>query len=276
MTRHEDSELPEHVLANRQYWDEVADQWVAAGRRAWESPEPYWGVWGLPESRLHMLPTDMTGMRAIELGCGTGYVSAWMARRGASVVGIDNSECQLDSARRFGQEHGVELDLRHGSAESVPLADESFDFAISEYGAAIWCDPCSWIPEAHRLLRSGGQLVFLATTPLAHMTTPADGSLCDDRLHRSYFDLHRMDWRDVEIDPGGIEFTLPISSWLELFRNTGFEVTDYLELQAPADLENNPFHGPARWGTRWPYENVWKLRKQSPPAGHTNDRGESA
>jgi len=241
----------------------MADEWVAAGKRAWESDTPYWGVWRLPESQVHMLPPDMSGVRAIELGCGTGYVSGWMARRGASVVGIDNSERQLATARGFAEEYGVELDLRHGNAESVDVEDGSFDFAMSEYGAAIWCDPYAWIPEAHRLLCAGGELVFLATTPLANMTTPLDGELCNDRLHRSYFDLHKLDWRDAEIDPGGIEFTLPISVWFSLFRDTGFEVMDYLELQAPEDLEGNPFHSPAEWGKRWPYEQVWRLRKRS-------------
>ena len=94
--------------------------------------------------------------RAIELGCGTGYVSAWMRRRGASVYAIDNSERQLATARRLATEHGVEFTLHHGSAEAVPYPDHFFDFAISEYGAAIWCDPYLWIPEAHRLLRPGG------------------------------------------------------------------------------------------------------------------------
>ena len=49
-----------------------------------------------------------------------------------------------------------------GDAEAVPLPDASFDLAISEYGASIWCDPYRWIPEAARLLRPGGVLVFLA------------------------------------------------------------------------------------------------------------------
>ncbi len=261
MTENDATDLPEHARENRRHWDGMADQWVPAGKRAWESAEPYWGVWGLPESELQLLPETMDGLDAVELGCGTGYVSGWMARRGARVLGIDNSERQLESARRFAEEHGAPLELIHGNAEAVPRPDVSFDFAISEYGAAIWCDPLIWIPEAHRLLKSGGELVFLASTPLATMTTPPSGALSDDRLHRDYFGLHRIDWRDVEVDPGGIEFTLPISGWLSLFRDTGFEVLDYLELQAPAALEGNPFHSPAEWGKRWPYEHVWKLRK---------------
>ena len=134
-------ELPEHVAVNREFWDGMAHEWVEGGERAWEQAEPSWGEWGIPENELRMLPDDMTGMQAIELGCGTAYVSGWMARRGASVTGIDNSAEQLRTARRLAEQHGVALELIHGNAEAVPKPDESFDFAISEYGAAIWADP---------------------------------------------------------------------------------------------------------------------------------------
>jgi SAM-dependent methyltransferase len=254
-----DPELPEHARANRTYWDERAPEWVEAGERCWRDAEPSWGAWGLPESALHLLPADMTGMRAIELGCGTAYVSSWMARRGAHVVGIDNSERQLETARRLAREHGIALELVHGSAETVPCPDASFDFAISEYGAAIWCDPYVWIPEAHRLLRPGGELVFLGNAPLASLCMPPSGAPCEPILHRSYFDLHRLDWRNVPIDPGGVEFNLPISAWLRLFRDTGFELLDYLELQVPKDAPDR-FATPGAWARRWPAEHVFKLR----------------
>jgi len=79
------NELPEHVLVNRTQWDADAPAWVAAGERSWAAPEAHWGAWKIPETTVGLLPRDMTGMDAIELGCGTGYVSAWMARRGATV-----------------------------------------------------------------------------------------------------------------------------------------------------------------------------------------------
>ena len=72
----------------------------------------------------------------------TGYVSAWMRRRGASVYAIDNSEAQLATARRLSDLHGLDdIEWVHGNAETVAQPDGSFDFAISEYGAAIWCEP---------------------------------------------------------------------------------------------------------------------------------------
>ena len=256
-------DLPVHVAENRAYWDSTADAWVEPGKEAWASDAPFWGIWHLPESELSLLPDDMRGMQAIELGCGTGYVSAWMARRGATCVGIDNSEQQLNTARALCAEHSVELTLLHGNAEAVPYPDESFDFAISEYGAAIWCDPMVWIPEAARLLKPGGRLVFLGNHPLAMVCTPENGEACEPTLHRDYLTMHHFDWRHVEEDPGGYEFNLPHSGWLALFRASGFEVEDYLELCAPQAETRDRFMIPAAWGKRWPGEQVWKLRKTS-------------
>lgn len=258
----EKTTLPEHVAENRRYWDGMADQWVASGERAWAATEPTWGIWAVPESELGMLPEDMRGMQAVELGCGTGYVSSWMARRGAVVSAIDNSEEQLATARRLAAEHGVALDLVHGDAERTPFADASFDFAISEYGAAIWCDPYRWLPEAHRLLRPGGRLVFLGHHPLASVCAPEDGgSPAAERLVRPYFGMHRIDWTQVAIDPGGIEFSLPFSDWFALFREVGFVVEDLREPR-PASAEGDTrFSVSPQWAARYPSELVWKLRK---------------
>ena len=112
------------------------------------------------------MPRDLDGADAIELGCGTGYISAWMARRGARPVGLDNSPKQLETATRIQREHGLEFPLLLGSAEEVPLPDASFDVAISEYGAVLWADPERWLPEAARLLRPGGRLHLLLNSAL--------------------------------------------------------------------------------------------------------------
>src|SRR3954452_11503994 len=87
--------------------------------------EPSWGVWDVPESEVRMLPERLDGLDAIELGCGTAYVSAWLCRRGARPVGIDNSQAQLTTARELQLEHGLEFPLLHGDAEQVPCPDRS-------------------------------------------------------------------------------------------------------------------------------------------------------
>lgn len=256
---------PEHVVENRRYWDALADEWVAMGERAWlPSAEPRWGVWHIPDAELGLLPTDMSGMRAVELGCGTGYVSAWMARRGATVLAIDNSERQLETARRLSLEHGItSITWVHASAEAVDEPDGSFDFAISEYGIVDWGDPDAWVPETHRLLRRGGELVMLGNHPLATVCQPLDGSLPIGRtLTLPYFGMHRLDWTAVEVDPGGINFNLPISGWIKLFHRTGFELVDYHELRAPDDAVDVPVLVSAEWAREYPSEQVWHVRKR--------------
>ncbi len=251
--------MTDHVQTNRARWDADAGAWVEAGRQAWASSEPWWGIWHVPESQLHVLP-DANARDAVELGCGTGYVSSWLSRRGARVVGIDNSREQLATARRFQREFGIDFPLIHADAEHVPLASESFDVAISEYGACLWCDPYKWIPEAARLLRPGGRLVFLTNSVLMMLTMPdleADGP-AKQELIRDYFGMHRFAWPD---DPG-IEFHLGYGDWIRLLRANGFEVEDMVEVRPPEGSTTRHPLATLEWSQRWPCEEVWKARKK--------------
>jgi SAM-dependent methyltransferase len=251
-------ELPDHVLRNRAQWDRWAVEYEEPGRRNWASGEPRWGIWGVPETRVGMLPADLAGLDAIELGCGTGYVSAWLARRGARPVGIDNSEAQLATARRFQREFGLEFPLLHGSAEEVPLPDESFDLAISEYGASIWCDPYRWIPEAARLLRPAGRLVFLVNAALLMLCAPDDQNLpAGEWLLRPYFGMHRLEWSDDD----SVEFHLPHGEMIALLRQTGFEVEELIEIRPPDGATTRYSYVTLEWAQKWPCEEVWKARR---------------
>jgi 2-polyprenyl-3-methyl-5-hydroxy-6-metoxy-1,4-benzoquinol methylase len=73
----------DYLARNRVQWDRWATEYAEPGRRNWAQDEPTWGIFGVPESQLGVLPEDLEGRDTIELGCGTGYVSAWLARRGA-------------------------------------------------------------------------------------------------------------------------------------------------------------------------------------------------
>jgi SAM-dependent methyltransferase len=253
------SELPEHVRRNRALWDDWARKFVASGEANWARETPTWGIWDVAESEVGMLPDDLAGKDAIELGCGTAYVSAWMARRGARVVGIDNSEAQLATARRLQQQHGLRFPLLHGNAESVPCADASFDFAISEYGACLWADPYRWLPEAARLLRPGGRLVYLVNSFLMILCQPAeDGIAATDRLLRSAFGVHRVEW----MGDFGVEFHLSHGDWIRLLRRSGFEIEDLVEVRPAPDATTHYPFVTREWARQWPCEEVWKVRKR--------------
>jgi SAM-dependent methyltransferase len=251
-------DLPEHVRRNRLSWDAWAPEYAAAGAKAWAQAAPTWGIWGVPEAHAAMLTEDLAGRDAIELGCGTAYVSAWLARRGARVVGIDNSEAQLATARKLQREHGLDFPLLHGNAEAVPFPDASFDFAISEYGACLWADPQRWIPEASRLLRPGGQLVFLVNSFLLTLCAPdEDGVAATASLRRPAFGLNRLEW------PGdnGVEFHPSHGDWISLLRRAGFAIEALVELYPAAGATTRYPFVTLEWARSWPCEEVWKVRK---------------
>lgn len=252
----DEPKLTEHARAHRSMWNEDAPNWVEAGQAKWAAEEPNWGAWHIPEAEVHVLP-DVAGLDVIDLGCGTGYWCAWFARRGARPVGIDVSEAQLETARELQREHGVSFPLMHASAESVPLPDESFDLAFSEYGAAIWCDPYVWIPEARRLLRPGGRLIFLCNSVLAILCSPFSEAPAGLALERPQFGLHAIEWPDMEAP----DFHLPHGELLRLLRDTGFEVEALHELRAPEGPDDEVRHYLQRgWSKNWPSEEIWVAR----------------
>jgi SAM-dependent methyltransferase len=246
-----DRNIAEWTKANADYTDGSAS-------RAWAREEMSWGVFNVPESNVGCLG-DVAGLDVVELGCGTAYVSAWLTKRGARVVGVDPTPAQLATARRMMRETGIEFQLVEAPGESVPLPDASFDLALSEYGACLWADPYQWIPEAARLLRPGGRLIFLTNSNIAQLCAPDDGRL-GTTLLRPLFGMYRMEWPS-EV---GVEFHLPHGEWIRLLRAHGFEVEALHELQAPEDAEAHRYYdyvGPD-WARQWPSEEIWVARKR--------------
>jgi SAM-dependent methyltransferase len=258
-------EADEHIAVNRAVWTSSNAAYTdARASAAWQSPEITWGIWEVPETQLAALPQPLAGLDVVELGCGTAYFSAWLARRGARPVGVDPTPAQLATARRCQAELSLPFPLVEAPGERVPLPDAAFDLAVSEYGASIWADPYRWIPEAARLLRPGGRLVFLRSSTLAVLCSQDVGP-AGERLLRPQFGMVRFDWR---AGGGGIEFHLPHGDLLRLLRASGFEVLDLIEIQAPPDAEDHSYydHVSAAWARRWPSEEIWVARKLAPDA----------
>jgi SAM-dependent methyltransferase len=249
---------PDYVAANRDLWTETNREYTdGEASRAWLADEITWGMFRHPERDVGVLG-DVEGLDVIELGCGTAYFSAWLARRGARPVGVDVAPAQLDTARRLQAETGLVFPLVEANAETVPLPDASFDLAVSEYGASIWCDPYRWIPEAHRLLRPGGRLVFLREGTLVILCAVEDPDSTSETLQRPQRGMHRIDWSD-----GGVQFHLAHGDLLRLLRQSGFEVEDLIELFASDEAETHEYysHVTAEWARQWPAEELWVARK---------------
>lgn len=141
------------VALNRALWTVVNEDFTdARAEQAWATPEFAWGLFGNLERQVRVLG-DVAGLDVLELGCGTAFVSAWLARLGARPVGVDLTPAQLGTARRCQDRFGISFPLIEADAECVPLPDSSFDLIVSEYGACVWCDPEAGFP---RLLGCSG------------------------------------------------------------------------------------------------------------------------
>ena len=249
--------LPEHVRRNRLAWDRLAADYAEAGRRGWAEDEMSWGVWGVPERELRMLP-PVAGLDVIDLGCGTGYKSAWLARQGPassasttpSVSSRPRAPCSVSTAWIFRSFTAMPRQCRCPTrASTSPSPSTAPASGATRTGgcrrrrvccarAATWC--------------------FSRPDCCASCTTPDDAEAAGERLVRSYFGLHRIEWSD----DGSVEFDLPHGEWIRLFRATGFTVERLVELRAPAGASSGrwTFVTP-EWARRWPSEEIWHARK---------------
>ena len=250
--------MDDSIGRNRAHWDADAPHWAEAGRRSWARAEPAWGIWSVPESELRLLD-GVEGADVVELGCGTAYVSAWLARGGARPVGVDPARGQLGTARTLQRDFGLRFPLVQAAGERVPLRSASFDLVISEYGAAIWADPYRWIPEAARLLRPGGDLVFMGNAVLLMLCVPDDEALpAGARLLRAQFGMHRFEWPDFT----AVEFHISHGDMIRLLRGSGFEVLDLVELRPDPEATAAFPYVSTEWARRWPSEELWRARRR--------------
>jgi SAM-dependent methyltransferase len=246
------------LATNRALWTIVNAEFTdARARSAWDADVITWGLFEVPEASLAVLG-EVRGLDVVDLGCGTAYFSAWLARRGARVVALDATRAQLESARRCQRERGPRFPLVEADGERVPLRGRAFDLVVSEYGASVWCDPDRWVAEAARLLRPGGRLAFLTNSVLATLCVPEAEGVAEDRLVRPQRGLHRTEWPG-----GGVEFHPGHGEWIRILRANGFEVEALHELHPPAGAAAPEYYDIASvaWAEQWPVEDLWTARR---------------
>ncbi|UCF35151.1 MAG: methyltransferase domain-containing protein [Phycisphaerales bacterium] len=105
------------------------------------------------------LPVRRSGMRILEVGCGTGAIARRVAAEvdPGEVVGVDREETQLETARRLAAAGRIEnIRFVHGQAESLPFAAASFDAAYARFLLEHVPDPLRVVVEMTRVVKPGG------------------------------------------------------------------------------------------------------------------------
>jgi ubiquinone/menaquinone biosynthesis C-methylase UbiE len=258
----------DYVRVNRATWDRIAREYesrhIATLRR---EDARAWGTFRVPERALRLLE-NVRGKDVLELGCGAAWWSIALAQDGARVVGLDFSPIRLAQARDRMRAARVEFPLVEARAEAIPFPRHRFDVVLSDYGATTFTDPYRTIPEAARVLRPGGLLVFAHASPFRSMTEDARNDHQTRRLHRDYFGLHELRFED------SIEFQLPYGEWIRLFRGCGLSVEALVEPVAPSSWRSTYMASRDQaWARHWPYDVIWKLRKERSPTARTPRAG---
>jgi len=105
---------------------------------------------------------SLAGLRMLDIGCGGGILSEPLARLGASVVGADPSQANIDAARAHAARSGLAIDYRTTTAEALSEAGESFDVVLAMEVVEHVADVDFFVGLAAAMVKPGG-LLFVAT-----------------------------------------------------------------------------------------------------------------
>jgi SAM-dependent methyltransferase len=247
-----------HLRTNLRLWEAQSRRYDRLHRRSLErAGGAAWGLWRRRESQLQLLGS-VRGRRTLEVGCGAGRWSIALARRGARAVGLDLSPAQLSKARELARARRVQVDWVRANAERLPFPPGSFDRVFTDWGALTFADPRRIVPEASRVLRPGGRLVFANASPFRSIAeNRRDGRMRRSLLY-SYFELDRIEYPK----PPEVNFQLPYGEWIRLFTGSGLRVHTLLETR-PRPRERSTYVNPAdvAWARQWPLETIWRADK---------------
>lgn len=105
------------------------------------------------------------GERILDLATGTGWTSRLIARRGATVVGVDIASDLLAGARLRATAEGLRIDYQLGDAEKLTFADGEFDAVVSTCGVMFASRPEAAAAEVARVTRKGGRVALTTWLP---------------------------------------------------------------------------------------------------------------
>ncbi len=144
---------------------DVLTEFKAMQRKMWAHFAPLEALTTPPAARLVRFAGIRTGMRVLDVACGTGVVAVTAARLGANVTALDLSPDLLARARENAALAAVQVDWHEGDAEALPFGDEAFDAVVSQFGHMFAPRPEVVTGQMLRVLRPGGTIAFSTWPP---------------------------------------------------------------------------------------------------------------
>ena len=221
--------------------------------RPWERNAGFWIR--IIRERLDPFRTELTdgavlravgpcrGQTLLDAGCGEGYLSRLLARRGARVVGVDRSRALIRSAAehapRTGTARFVLADIR-----ALPLPSGRFDGVVCNHSLNEMRDPRPALSEFARVLQPAGKLIVLMLHPCFYGGRDRSGRRFDLDSDR-YFSTRRLEQRfsvsGLSSPTPTVLWMRPLEAWLSLLADTGFCVQRLREPRPPPRVAAEPW-----------------------------------
>jgi SAM-dependent methyltransferase len=245
--------------AKAELWDERYDVEGDTNRR-YQSDEVLFRLLG-----------EVAGKRILDAGSGQGYLSRILARRGATVVGVENAPRFYELALAYQAQEPLAITYHRGSISDMAyLATASFDALVCNYVLMDTRDYRSAVGEFARVLRQGGVAVIVISHPCFHtpgsgwLRIPPDAQRREERVRwmtDRYFSpgVWREHWGPF--DTPFISFHRPLSDYYHTFQAAGLRVT---HLEEPSVTDRGQAELPphyVRHLKRIPYSVAFRLEK---------------
>ncbi|NOY80697.1 MAG: class I SAM-dependent methyltransferase [Kiritimatiellaeota bacterium] len=220
------------TASGRRYWDGLAAEYV---RRLRISTEDFHYGPLLPGDReLRLLPCCVAGWSCLELGCGAGQNSIFLARRGALAAAIDQSAAMIGHGRMLARQVGAPVRFMVGDVDRLPVREgPRFHLVHSSYALPFVTRPERVIAESAKRLRPGGLLLISTAHPAAagewiDLGDEGPGLFLADYYHP------RIDRRLLKgAEACEVCRPVPLSMVFSWLRTAGLDVLQFLEPAPP-------------------------------------------
>jgi ubiquinone/menaquinone biosynthesis C-methylase UbiE len=173
------------------------------------------------------------GLRALDAGCGEGYLSRKLAEQGAIVTGIDSSAELIKAAQTHEQASKLPASFDVGTVDCLPYEADSFDLVLCNHLMNDLQDPAQALKEFARVLRDRGRVVILMLHPCFYNNHAERAEPENNLPTSSYFQTRRI-VQNFEVDglqspAANTSWLRPLESYTEALRESGFVITSLTE-----------------------------------------------
>lgn len=161
-------DTPDYKKINKASWNDVVEPHIAS--EFYDQQAFLDGKCTLPELDVKLLG-DLKGKKVLHLQCHFGQDTYSIARRGATVTGVDFSDQAIAQARNLGKQLDIDVDFVCCDVyESPKHIDDTYDIVYTSYGVIGWLpDMDRWAEVVHGFLKPGGKLILVEFHPALWM-----------------------------------------------------------------------------------------------------------